>query len=76
VARALLRDLVERGLDQERARIFVIDGAKALTSAIVKIFGPLAKIQRCQIHYAEYRIMPSWGFRPLEIRDFALMQSA
>jgi transposase-like protein len=28
----------------------VIDGAKALTSAIVKIFGPLAKIQRCQIH--------------------------
>ncbi len=29
-----------------------------------------------KIHYAEYRIMPSWGFRPLEIRDFALMQSA
>ncbi len=50
VARALLRDLVERGLDQERARLFVIDGAKALTSAIVKVFGPLAKIQRCQIH--------------------------
>jgi transposase-like protein len=50
VARALLRDLVERGLEQERARVFVIDGAKALTSAIEKIFGPLAKIQRCQIH--------------------------
>ena len=50
VARALLRDLIERGLDPERARVFVIDGAKALTSAIVKIFGPLAKIQRCQIH--------------------------
>ncbi len=50
VARALLRDLVERGLDQERARVFVIDGAKALTSAIEKIFGPLAKIQRCQLH--------------------------
>jgi len=50
VARALLRDLVDRGLGQERARLFVIDGAKALTSAIVKIFGPLAKIQRCQIH--------------------------
>jgi transposase-like protein len=28
----------------------VIDGAKALTSAIEKIFGPLAAIQRCQIH--------------------------
>jgi len=50
VARALLRDLVERGLDQERARLFVIDGAKALTSAIQKTFGPLAAIQRCQIH--------------------------
>ncbi len=50
VARALLRDLVERGLDPERARVFVIDGAKALTSAIEKIFGPLAKIHRCQIH--------------------------
>ena len=50
VARALLWDLVERGLEPERARLFVIDGAKALTSAIVKVFGPLAKIQRCQIH--------------------------
>ena len=73
VARALLRDLIERGLDQERARLFVIDGATALTSAIQKTFGALAKIQRCQLHYAEYRIMPSWSFRPLEIRDFALM---
>ncbi len=50
VARSLLRDLVERGLDPERARLFVIDGAKALTSAIRKMFGPLAEIQRCQIH--------------------------
>ncbi len=50
VARSLLRDLVDRGLEQERARVFVIDGAKALTSAIEKIFGPLAEIQRCQIH--------------------------
>ena len=50
VAKALLRDLVERGLDPERARLFVIDGAKALTSAIVKVFGPLGAIHRCQIH--------------------------
>jgi len=50
VARALLRDLVDRGLEQERARVFVIDGAKALTSAIEKVFGPLAEIQRCQLH--------------------------
>ncbi len=50
VAKALLRDLVERGLDPERARLFVIDGAKALTSAIVKVFGSLGAIHRCQLH--------------------------
>jgi transposase-like protein len=50
VVRSLLRDLLDRGLEQERARLFVIDGAKALTSGIQKIFGPLAEIQRCQIH--------------------------
>jgi transposase-like protein len=50
VARALLRDLVARGLDPERARLFVIDGAKALSSAITTMFGPLGAIHRCQIH--------------------------
>ena len=50
VAKALLRDLVERGLDPERARLFVIDGAKALRSAIRKIFGDLGVVQRCQRH--------------------------
>ncbi len=50
VAKALLRDLVARGLDQERARLFVIDGAKALSTAIRKIFRSLGVIQRCQIH--------------------------
>jgi transposase-like protein len=50
VAKALLRDLLDRGLDPERARLFVIDGAKALSSAIRKIFGSQGVIQRCQIH--------------------------
>ena len=50
VAKALLRDLVDRGLDPERARLFVIDGAKALSSAIVKVFGPLGAIHRCHFH--------------------------
>ena len=50
VVRSLLRDLVTRGLDPERGRLFVIDGAAALTSAIKATFGSLAKIQRCQIH--------------------------
>ena len=33
VATALLQDLVARGLDPARARLFVIDGARALSSA-------------------------------------------
>ena len=50
VAKALLRDLVDRGLDPERARLFVIDGAKALRHAVRKVFGPLSRVQRCQLH--------------------------
>ena len=50
VAKALLRDLMERGLAVDRARLFVIDGAKALRVAIRKVFGPLGVIQRCVVH--------------------------
>jgi putative transposase len=50
VVKSLLRDLVERGLDPERARLFVVDGAKALSSAITTVFGSLGAIHRCQIH--------------------------
>ena len=34
VTTALLQDLVERGLDPKRRRLFVIDGSKALRKAI------------------------------------------
>lgn len=50
VTKALLRDLIERGLPTERARLFVIDGGKGLRAAIVSLFGPLAVIHRCQVH--------------------------
>jgi putative transposase len=50
VAQALLRDLLERGLRPDQARLFVIDGAKGLRSAIAKTFGALALVQRCQVH--------------------------
>jgi putative transposase len=48
VVRALLSELIERGVDVERARLWVIDGGKALRKAIVEIFGSTALIQRCQ----------------------------
>jgi len=50
VVKSLLSDLVERGLDADRARLWVIDGGKALRSAIVKMFGSTVLIQRCQEH--------------------------
>jgi transposase-like protein len=50
VVASLLADLVERGLDADRMRLWVIDGGKALRKAIVQIFGERALIQRCQEH--------------------------
>ena len=50
VVKLLLEDLVARGLRPDRRYLFVIDGAKALRAAIVKVFGERAEVQRCQIH--------------------------
>jgi len=50
VVRALISDLIERGLDPERPRLWVIDGAKALRRAIRDHFGEAALVQRCQVH--------------------------
>lgn len=50
VCKALLEDLVERGLDPERRYLFVLDGSKALRAAVEKVFGARAEVQRCQIH--------------------------
>ena len=49
---ALIDNLVERGLDPTVPRLFIIDGAKALTKAIRRTFGVAAAIQRCQVHKA------------------------
>ena len=49
-ARALLSDLVERGLDPNRCLLVVIDGAKALRKAVAEGFGSRALIQRCIEH--------------------------
>lgn len=48
--KALLADLVERGLDSNRSLLIVIDGAKALHKAVVEVFGRRALIQRCREH--------------------------
>ena len=50
VCKALLEDLIERGLSSERATLFVIDGSKALRNAITSIWGSRALVQRCRAH--------------------------
>ena len=52
VVQALIDNLIERGLDPKVCRLFIIDGAKALTKAIRKTFGRHTPIQRCQVHKA------------------------
>ena len=50
VTTALLQDLVDRGLDPARRRLFVIDGSKALRKAIAQVFGVGHSVQRCRNH--------------------------
>jgi transposase-like protein len=50
VVKALFADLINRGLDVNEPRLYVIDGAKALLKAIKDTFGTNALIQRCQVH--------------------------
>ncbi len=50
VCTELLEDLVERGLQADGNYLFIVDGGKALSKAIKKVFGPHSVIQRCQVH--------------------------
>src|SRR6476661_2242510 len=50
VVRALLADLVERGLKFDDGLLVVLDGAKALATGVREVFGAKAAIQRCTLH--------------------------
>ena len=52
VVQALIDNLIERGLDPKVCRLFIIDGAKALSKVIRRTFGGHTPIQRCQLHKA------------------------
>jgi putative transposase len=52
VVQALIDNLIERGLNPKVCRLFIVDGAKALSKAIRRTFGAHTPIQRCQIHKA------------------------
>ena len=67
VALGLLEGLVERGLDPGRARLFVLDGSKALRAAVGQVFGSACLVQRCRNH----RMRNVTGHLPRELHDQA-----
>lgn len=61
----LLADLVARGLRYEHGILVVIDGSKALRSAVGKVFGDRALVQRCTLHKRRNVA----GYLPVDQRD-------
>ena len=50
VVKELLEDMVARGVNPDQKRLFVIDGSKALRTAINAVFGSQHPVQRCRAH--------------------------
>lgn len=50
VVKDLLDSLVKRGIDASVQRLFVIDGSKAIRSAIAQVYGEQGLVQRCRTH--------------------------
>ena len=62
---SLLESLVERGLDPSGRYLFVIDGSKALRSAIRRVFGNRSPVQRCRAH----KVRNVSGKLPEDLKD-------
>jgi len=56
VATALLSDLVERGLDVTQGVLVVLDGSKALRTAVRDVLGERSPVQRC-VRHKEHNVM-------------------
>jgi putative transposase len=50
VVKDLLNSIVARGVEASVKRLFVIDGSKAMRSAIEQVYGEQALVQRCRAH--------------------------
>ena len=61
----LLADLVARGLRTNQGILVVLDGAKALRTGIMKVFGDQAVVQRCTLHKRRNVI----GYLPVDDRN-------
>ena len=72
---SLLVDLRERGLNVTRPMLVGIDGSKALRKAVLDVLDRPV-IQRCQLHYADVRIMPIWAVDSLQGNESVAVRSA
>lgn len=50
VCTSLLEELRERGVKTDVPTLFILDGAKALRTAVQRVWGKFAVVQRCQAH--------------------------
>ena len=50
VCQGQLTNLASRGLRTDRSLLVIVDGAKALETAVTQTFGRAAVVQRCQVH--------------------------
>ena len=75
VVKVLLTDLVERGIGQEKRRLFIIDGAKALKSAIQSVYGEAAEIQRCRTHKVR-NVLEAIADKTVRAQTGAVMRAA
>jgi len=65
VVKDLLEDVVARGVEPNRRRLFVIDGSKALRAAIDLVFGNNNPVQRCRKH----KVANVMDYLPKERKD-------
>ena len=64
VVKGLLEEMVERGAKPDRRRLFVIDGSKALRTAIEQVDGTHNPVQRCRAH----KLRNVLGYLPQEMQ--------
>lgn len=50
VVTCLLEEIRDRGVSTKVPTLFVLDGAKALSAAVKRVWGKKALLQRCQVH--------------------------
>jgi putative transposase len=59
--RTVLDDLIKRGL--RRPELLIVDGGTGLDRAIAAVWDGVP-VQRCTVHYADFRIMPTSAAEP------------